>query len=158
MMNRKKVELNDVIGLIKTDKPTDSVKLKKEMYEGQQQYKYLDLLETEAISINDDECLYFNEFGSVKKVCNLLNKQQIIIKCLYEENIEFEEELMHQDAIIKCLKEQSERLEIQLKELRQSSQDYEDVVANFFWENWHKFDQDTKDEIILLFDVDGDVE
>ena len=39
----------------------------------------MNLLETEAISVSDDECYYFNEYGSVEKVCDLLNE-------LYEEN------------------------------------------------------------------------
>lgn len=40
----------------------------------------MNLLETEAISINDEDCLYFNEYGTVKKVCELLNE-------LYEKNL-----------------------------------------------------------------------
>lgn len=31
-MTKKKVELDDIIGLIKTDEPTNSVELKKEVY------------------------------------------------------------------------------------------------------------------------------
>lgn len=34
MTNRKKVEVNDIIGLIKTGEPTNSVELKKEIYNG----------------------------------------------------------------------------------------------------------------------------
>lgn len=33
----------------------------------------MDLLEVEAISDNDEECYYFNEYGTVKKICGLLN-------------------------------------------------------------------------------------
>ena len=34
----------------------------------------MDLLETEAISVSDDECYYFNEYGTVQKICELLNE------------------------------------------------------------------------------------
>ena len=42
-------------------------------------FVYMNLLETEAISVSDDECYYFNEYGSVQKICELLNE-------LHEEN------------------------------------------------------------------------
>ena len=48
--------------------------------------------------------------------------------------------------------------ETRINELKKCSQDYEDVVSNFFLEHWLDFSKDLKDEIILLFDIDGDAE
>lgn len=39
----------------------------------EKRFVYMNLLETEAISVSDDECYYFNEYGTVKKICKMLN-------------------------------------------------------------------------------------
>lgn len=49
------------------------------MNENNKRFVYMDLLETEAISVSDDECYYFNEYGTVQKICEILNE-------LHEEN------------------------------------------------------------------------
>lgn len=78
------------------------------------------------------------------EVVVLLNKKNNQIRYL-EEKLD--------DERIAIIKKDDE-----INELKKVSQDYEDIVANFFWENWLKFDEKLQEEIILLFDVDGDMD
>ena len=72
----------------------------------EKKYVYMDLLETEAISVNDDECYYFNEYGTVKKVCGLLNEQSTKITEL-EDLIKYKN-TVQQETLNKMLTTQKE--------------------------------------------------
>lgn len=64
MIERNKVTLNDIVGIIKTDTPTNSVELKKETYDGYNRFTYV---------LGDG----FEDYGkhlNVTEVCELLNK------------------------------------------------------------------------------------
>ena len=74
----------------------------------------MNLLETEAISVSDDECYYFNEYGTVQKICELLNE-------LHEEN----QRLQHFESLYR---ERNLKLEKENKELR-SDRDYWKTLA-----------------------------
>lgn len=58
-----------------------------------------------------------------------------------------------EDAFHNCWKDNG-KLVTENQELRKSSQDYEDVVNNFFLEHENDFNQELKDEITLLFDIE----
>ena len=58
-----------------------------------------------------------------------------------------------EDAFRNCW-EDNGKLVTENQELRRSSQDYEDVVSNFFLEHENDFSQELKDEITLLFDIE----
>ena len=78
----------------------------------EKRFVYMDLLETEAISVSDDECYYFNEYGTVKKICDLLNKQDERIRELETEledmtqrfEYELEMKLKYHSKLIDCEK------------------------------------------------------
>ena len=74
----------------------------------------MDLLETEAISVSDDECYYFNEYGTVQKICELLNE-------LHEEN----QRLQHFESLYR---ERNLKLEKENEELKAKVDDKEIAV------------------------------
>lgn len=80
---RLEVQLEDILGIVKTDEVTDSVELKKEYYQGQSKdkhYTYLDYSKTKFIG-----SFYCNdEFGEKplinEEVCDLLNENEQLKK------------------------------------------------------------------------------
>ena len=87
--SKQKVELEDIIGLVRSEEPTDSVELKKESSKGNSKERYtygVDEYAGELVELRDNgKCIaYFlnddETCSQIKTVCELLNKYENAIK------------------------------------------------------------------------------
>lgn len=87
----------------------------------EKRFVYMNLLETEAISVSDDECYYFNEYGSVEKVCDLLN-------ALHKENEQLKQEVREYIKALNKTLEEREELWEENEQLKQRNKRLEEKI------------------------------
>ena len=89
----------------------------------EKQFVYMDLLETEAISVSDDECYYFNEYGTVQKICELLNE-------LNDENKELKAKVDDKEVAV----------EVECEKLMQKVFDLIDETIEYYSDKYELYD------------------
>ena len=94
----------------------------------EKQFVYMDLLETEAISVSDDECYYFNEYGTVQKICELLNE-------LNEENKELKAKVDDKEVAV----------EVECEKLMQKVLDLIDEKIEYYSNKYELYDTNAID-------------
>ena len=94
----------------------------------EKQFVYMDLLETEAISVSDDECYYFNEYGTVQKICELLNE-------LNDENKELKAKVDDKEVAV----------EVECEKLMQKVFDLIDETIEYYSDKYELYDTNAID-------------